>query len=137
MYLIGRISGPEFQEGSAASVHSEASDHLVRKVSKSGNSGTHRGNTHRDIMKHMDETSDGPQVYQTDVCFWDQTAGCQKMQPCDFLLPHEILDYQVGRGRLEDWAGIRNNGSLQSTFDNWCGDVGLDSSDPDVLALGM
>ena len=137
MYLIGRISGPEFQEGSAASVHSEASDPIVKKVGKTGNSGAHRGNTHRDIMNTLSKTSDRPQVYETDICFWDARNASQVWQPCDFLLPHEILDYEIGKGRLEDWSSIRNNIHLQSTFEKWCGDVGLNSSDPDVLALGM
>ena len=137
MYLIGRLSGPEFQEGSAATVKSQASDPLVKKVSKTGNSGAHRGNTHRDIMGHLDKLSDRPQVYGTDICFWDKRTESQVWQPCDFLLPHEVMHHEIGKGRLEDWAGIQNNPILQSLFEDWCGRVGLNSSDPDVLAFGI
>lgn len=137
MYLIGRISGPEFQEGSAASVKSNVSDALVKKVSRAGNSGTHRGNAHRDIMNHLNKSSDRPQVYNTDVCFWDTRSDSQVWEGCDFLLPSETLDHEIGKSRIEDWAGLGHNVSLQSTFVDWCADVGLNSSDPDVLGLGM
>ena len=137
MYLIGRLSGSEFQEGSASCANSNASDAIINKVSKAGNQGRHRGNTHRDIMRHLGKVSDRPQVYEADVCFWDERKASQVWQACDFLLPHEILDYEVGKSCLEDWSSIRDNRYLQSTFDKWCGDVGLNSSDPDVLALGM
>ena len=67
MYLIGRLSAPEFQEASAASVHSSASDSLCSKISTTGKSGDHRYNCHRDIMKHLDKLTDrltdSPQIF--------------------------------------------------------------------------
>lgn len=137
MYLIGRISAPEFQEGSAASVNSQADDPITKKVSRTGASGAHRGNAHRDIMVHLGKQSDRPEVYETDICFWDSNTESQVWLPCDFLLPHEVMDYEIGKGRLEDWSRLRNNPHLQSTFDEWCAGVGLNSSDPDVLAFGL
>ena len=137
MYLIGRISGPEFQEGAAASIHSDATDALAKRVSKAGHTGGHRGNAHRDIMRQLNKSTDRPQVYESDVVFWDARANRQVLQPCDFLLPHEILDHEISKSRINDWVGLGRNISLQSTFEDWCADVGLNSSDPDLLALGM
>jgi hypothetical protein len=134
MYLIGRISAPEFQEGSAAS---SSSDPISKKISKAGNSGAQRNTMHRDIMKVLDKATDRPQVYDTDICFWDRKTQSSVMQPCHFLLPSEILDYEVRKSCIEDWAGIRSNACLQSTFETWCHDVGLNHSDPDILAFGM
>ena len=137
MYLTGRISGPELQEGSAASVHSQASDAITDKMAKVGSSGNFRGNAHRDIMRSLNKSTDRPSVYQTNICFWNTRTDSQVWEPCDFSLPHEILDYEIGKTHIDDWVGIRDNVHLQSTFENWCADVGVNSSDPDLVALGL
>ena len=62
MYLIGRLSGPDFQEGSAASMASSASDNFYKNISTTGASGEHKGSIHRDIIRHLNKTTDGPAV---------------------------------------------------------------------------
>ena len=137
LYKIGRITSPEFQEGCEADSSRVGSDPLSQKIAKSGSSGRNKGVCHRDIMKTLGRQSDRPQVYDTDIDFWDSQTQSKVRQPCHFLLPSEILDYEARKSGIENWVGIHDNACLQSTYETWCHSVGLTHSDPDILALGM
>ena len=141
MYLIGRITAPEFQEGAAASSSSsrDGSDPLSLKVGKAANAGANPNSAHRDIMKILGKRSDRPEVYDTDIWFWDKQTQSRTKQSCHFLLPSETLDYEARKSGIEDWVGIRDNACLQSTFESWCNhpQIKLTHSDPDIVALGM
>ena len=137
LYLIGRISAPEFQEGAAADANRPGCAAFSKQIAKTGTSGHHRYNTHRDTMTILSNQSDRPPVYDTDITVWDSRLERKVEQPCHFLLPSEILDYEVRKTGIENWVGIRDNACLQSTFETWCDDVELNHSDPDIMALGI
>ena len=88
-------------------------------------------------MRHLNKGTERPQRYETDICFWDQRTESQSLQTCYFLFPHEIFDYEVGKHGIEIFSSTRENPFLQTTFEAWCGFVGLNSSDPDILAFGL
>lgn len=135
LYLVGRLTGGEVQEGAeAAGSHSDA---LCTKLAKVGAAGAHRGNCHRDIMSILGKGCDRPEVYETDVWFWDAKRKEPVQKACHFLLVSEMMDYYVGRSNIEDWVGIRDNPHLQSTFETWCKAGGINHSDADITALGM
>lgn len=135
MYLNGRMTGGEVQEGAAAA--GNHTDALCKTLAKAGNAGSHRGNCHRDIMTALDQGCDRPPVYETDIWFWDGRTKKRLKKPCHFLLVSETMDHFVGKTNIQDWVGIRDNPHLQSTFETWCNEVGLNPKDTDIVAMGL
>jgi len=135
MYLVGRISAPEFQEGAAAGVGSGAQDDLTRDLAKAGNAGSHRGNCHRDVMQQLNKRTDKPPLYASPIAFWDADK-CEKItSTCYFLLPHEILHWVLAKADdVESFFGFGDNERLHNTFEKWKQSVGIAG---DALACGL
>ena len=76
LYLVGRLSAPELQEGAAAASSSSSSSagpsSLTEELARAGADGRHRGNISRDVISTMSKRSKKPPVYSTKVLFWDE-----------------------------------------------------------------
>ena len=118
MYPAGRFSAPDLQEGCTAASASGSQDGLVRDLAGSGASGAHRGNMHRDVVSKLGKRCNMPPIYETDIIFWDSDRQCQVKRPMHFLLPHEVIDDQVGKSSLDEWVGFESNPQLQRTLED-------------------
>ena len=70
---IGRLTGPEVQEGAAAHFGSSSgsSDALCKNLSEPGCGGKHRGNVHRDALHHLERrVSHKAQIYKSKISLW-------------------------------------------------------------------
>ena len=82
LFLCGRISGPELQEGAAAHAASSGGDSQSGILAAAGNHGKIRGNIHRDVFSKMGKVATSPQVYSASICFWDQDRQCKIWDDC-------------------------------------------------------
>ena len=95
MFLTGRVSGPELQEGCVTAEVSGCVDQSAESLAQAGNKGKHRGNIHRDIISKMSKESTCSQLYSQQVPLWDNLADKQVMSDMYFNLPHENIDQLV------------------------------------------
>ena len=125
LYLPGRISAPEFQEGAAAGSASGSTDALVREDASVGHRGRHRGNCHRDVVSKLSMRCDKPPLYSTHIPFWDMDKHERTMQTCYFLLPHEIVEWVLSKASdMSDYFEM-SDASRQRTFEAWKHNFGL------------
>ena len=135
MYVVGRVSAPEFQEGAEAQNNS-GNDPLCAEVAKSGNKGKHRGNMSRDVISKLEKRIDKSQLYSTNICFWDAAAQCKIYDWCYFMLPHETIDHEINKTTLDEWVGFPNNSFLERTFSDWKQRMNI-SAASNTVAVGL
>jgi len=139
MFVVGRISAPEVQEGAQAHVESVAGepDAETRSLSVVGNSGKQRGNCSRDLVHKLGKKSHMPPIYKAKICFWDPDRCEQKWAWAHFLLPHEVLDAEIRRSSLTEWLGFEENDALAKTFADWKNRNGIFDNIQNFLAVGI
>ena len=132
MYLTGRMSAPELQQGCQSAASSSAT---CSELAKSGASGKYRGNVHRDVTSKLGKKSDMPELYYTHIPFWDPKTDAKCNKLCAFLLPYEIADHVISKSEssLDEWGLFGLNVHLQTTMRDWKQRVGLSES---TLAVG-
>ena len=78
LYLIGRLSAPELQEGAASQPSASSADPFVDSsgplpdLAKCGNKGIYRKNMHQDIGNKLKRYATKPPVYATKITVWGQ-----------------------------------------------------------------
>ena len=119
LYLTGRISAPEFQEGAAAGSASGSTDALVREHRR-----RHRGNCH-DVVSKLSKRYDKPSLHSTQISFWDTDKHERTVQTCYFLLPHQIVEWLLSKASdMSDYFDM-SNASRQRTLKAWKHNFGL------------
>lgn len=115
MYIIGRLTSPELQEAA----YCQRGDRELSQIADAGNSGLHRQNMHRDVMRTLGKKVCHPQVYIANVAFWDPDKQQQIQQQCDFLLPHEIAEH-IASDASVSLTHVGNNAALEARLRTWC-----------------
>ena len=137
LYLIGRLSAPELQEGAAAAACASSEDDVVNNLAKAGASGEIRGNVHRDVMKKLGKRCRKPPLYGAKVTLWDEDRHQQVEDLVYFALPHETADDQVRQTAVAEWVGFENNANMEGTFEDWKARVGMHAATPNAAAFGL
>ena len=119
MFVTGRFSARDLQEGAAAASSSNSSDSFCSGLAKIGNSGRQVGNLHRDACRNLGRKSKQPPIYQQNCIFWDHLRHCQIQDVCNFMLPHEILDHEVEITGVDQWLGLGDNTYLEQRLNSW------------------
>ena len=135
MYLIGRLSAPELQEGCAAATSSSCHDTTVADLAKCARTGKYRANCSRDVISKMaKKCRDRPSCYSTKIPFWCDKKDRRTLMECFFLLPHEIVHWLLERSQdVTEFVGFDNE-RMQKIFQDWKTKAGVHT---DALALGL
>ena len=134
MFLIGRLSAPELQEGSEAANANNNGDALTAKLGKTAKRGKFRGNCSRDILGKLCRTvRHRPDLYSTQIPFWCNRTDTQKMMQCLFLLPHELIEWLATRYDPNELTGF-TNAYMQQLFDDWLRSANIKE---DAVACGL
>ena len=142
MFLAGRLSGPEVQEGCQAAESSHCRDEVVSDLVSAGASGAHRGNVHRDLLSKMGKRSNSTQVYSRRAPFWNTETHEQYYDDMYFNLIHEKLDDVVSNTSVDEWTSVDEGSGTKHLIDEWKTNVGLNGNQLEVdeqpiAALGL
>ena len=78
------------------------------------------------------------QPYYASIPMWDSERGCQVMEDCSCLAPHEALSYVIPEGAEHDWASIDTDSiGLQNDLRNWERRTNVAASDLPTISLGL
>ncbi len=142
LYLIGRMSAPELQEGaeaaSASGSGARSSGDVVVDLARAGARGAQQGNMHRDVVSKLGKRNSKTQLYSSDILLWDAAGQRPYWNAAHFMLPHAVLHDEVSStGDVADWASFGDDAQRRTTFHAWDERVGLTDDHGDVAALGL
>ena len=101
MFVTGRISANEVEEGASASSSSVGnSGSGCIAPSLAGSSGK---NASRNVMRRIGKTSSMPALYSTYIPIWCNKTNRKINDIFKFLLPHEVINNAVLETNLQDW----------------------------------
>ena len=101
MFVTGRISANEVEEGASASSSSVGnSGSGCIAPSLAGSSGK---NASRNVMRRIDKTSSVPALLSTYIPIWCNKTNRKINDIFKFLLPHEVFNNAVLKTNLQDW----------------------------------
>lgn len=135
-FKTGQLSATQLQE--AAKCVTQTTRHemeTVKTFAKLGKSGERPGNCHRDLVGKLEHIA--PRTYVAKIPMWNHRLGCKENKDVEFLLPHEVIDYEVSRDP-DAFKNLEVPQEVKDAVEEWCGRVGVHSSEEQtVLGLGV